>query len=135
MLGMTIQERLSYYAIPVTESGCWLWTGYCLRGYARVHYNRKSWPAHRVVYLLKHGKLTPGMTIDHLCRVKCCVNPDHLEEVTNKENVLRGVGVTAINAKRTHCKRGHEFTPDNTKRTKLGRVCKTCMSIRQRGGA
>ncbi len=68
------------------------------------------------------------MTLDHLCRNKACVNPEHLEPVTQKENVLRGVGPTAINAKKTHCIRGHEFNEQNTifhPRTNY-RTCRVC---------
>ena len=71
------------------------------------------------------------MVLDHLCKNKSCVNPQHLEVVTNTENVMRADGVCALNAKKTHCKHGHEFTELNTYRTKVGRVCKQCLRDRK----
>lgn len=83
--------------------------------------------AHRVAYEQAHGPIPAGLEIDHLCRNPLCVNPDHLEAVTHRENVLRGVGPTALNARKTHCKRGHEFSPENTYRDPAGgRRCRQC---------
>lgn len=71
-----------------------------------------------------------GMQIDHLCRNHDCVNPEHLEVVTQAENMRRGIGATAINARKTHCKHGHEFTPENIYRRPNGRECMTCLKER-----
>lgn len=106
---------------------CWLWQGSLDRdGYAN---NR----AHRIAYELTFGPIPPGLVIDHLCRARSCANPHHLEAVTNRENVLRGVGITAREAAQTHCKHGHEFTDENTWLDKHGwRYCRPCMRQRHR---
>ncbi len=83
--------------------------------------------AHRWIYQYMVGEIPEGWTIDHLCRNTSCVNPDHLEAVTHKENVLRGFGPTALNARKTHCKNGHLLDGDNLKVEDYGsRRCKLC---------
>lgn len=72
------------------------------------------------------------MTLDHLCRNRLCVNPEHLEVVSRGENVLRGVGVTAENKRKTHCAHGHEFTTENTYRYGNKRHCRTCRTENMR---
>lgn len=109
--------------------GCWLWTGPASReGYGSVTIQGKHWRVHRLSYQLAGGVLIDGMEIDHLCFVPRCVNPAHLEQVTGRENNLRSSSPSAVNARRTHCKKGHEFTPENTRwrRDRYGRECKTC---------
>jgi hypothetical protein len=95
---------------------CWEWTAARnWRGYGEFHLQgRTRIKAHRVAYELVIGPIPEGMQLDHICRDRGCVNPLHLEPVTNRENVLRGVGVTARNAVKTHCKRGHPFDDANT---------------------
>lgn len=117
---------------PVPECGCWLWEGECNRGYGIVYIKERKYRAHRVSYRLHKGPIPPGLTLDHLCRVRCCVNPDHLEAVDCKENVLRGAGVTAQNSRKTHCSRGHELTPETTRlgSRKRGRDCRLCLRLR-----
>ncbi len=119
----------------ITESGCWIWMGACRdsgKGYGRVWANGQSLYAHRAVYELLRGPIPEGLTLDHLCKVRCCVNPSHLEIVTRIENAMRGLGPLANNARKTHCKNGHLFTEENTdiRRTKssvgIGRRCRTC---------
>ncbi len=117
---------------------CWLWTGTIDRdGYGRVTVNQRQWRAHRYVWTQLVGDIPEGMTLDHLCRERSCVNPDHLEVVTPGENVRRGVGgkVTgAKNAAKTHCYKGHEYTPENTYRQPgtNKRQCKECRRERDR---
>lgn len=106
----------------VNRSGaCWLWLGSATSqgryGGFKVRGDDGKWRtklAHRVAYELEVGPISAGLVIDHLCRNQHCVNPSHLEPVTIRENTLRGVGPTAINAHRTHCTNGHEFTEKNT---------------------
>ena len=118
-----LQEKFCEKYIPVTESGCWLWEGHIdEKGYGRYGNLR----AHRIAYILYRGGIPNDMTVDHLCRVRCCVNPLHMEIVDNKENVLRGIGITATNAKKTHCKWGHPLSGDNLGIKKLGRFCIYC---------
>ena len=104
---------------------CWLWTGVVnLDGYSRLYTgNNKYVMGHRFSYEKINGKIPKHLEIDHLCRVRNCVNPEHLEAVTHKENVNRGG-----NTKKTHCIHGHEFSDKNTRINKKtnARICLTC---------
>ena len=119
--------------IRVMPSGCWEWKLSRMKsGYGACHTmapsgKRLFTSAHRHVYQRLVGPVAPEMTIDHLCRNRPCVNPEHMEVVTRAENLRRGFGASAINARKTHCIRGHEFTPENTKpREGDKRHCRTC---------
>jgi hypothetical protein len=105
-----LAERLEAQISPEPMSGCWLWTGTLNDGYGVVRVNRKSKKAHRVVFERARGPISAGLTLDHLCRVRSCVNPDHLEPVTNRVNCLRGESFAAKAARRTHCRHGHPLT-------------------------
>lgn len=112
---------------PEPMSGCWLWEGTVSRtGYAMTSGRKGSNLVHRVMYEQRYGPIPVGLTLDHLCRVRSCVNPDHLEAVTMRENCLRGVGITARQARQTHCKQGHELTPSNIYPNRKGRFCIRC---------
>lgn len=119
----------------VTPEGCWQWTAYKnADGYGMfsAHHGRPE-RAHRVAYRLFVGPIPPGLELDHLCRNRACVNPAHLEPVEKRENIMRGVGRGAKNATKTHCRNGHEYTPENTYTTSRGwRACRTCTLERQR---
>ncbi|KAB2977369.1 HNH endonuclease [Streptomyces sp. SS1-1] len=86
--------------------------------------------AHRVAYQEIVGPIPEGLQLDHLCRVRHCVNPAHLEPVTSRENTLRGENLVAINAAKTHCKRGHLFDAANTYRWRNSRICRECRRLR-----
>jgi hypothetical protein len=112
-----------------TTTGCWLWNGVCnADGYGVVQAGAsKRKMAHRVVYEMYRGQIPEGLHCDHLCRVHGCVNPWHIEPVTPRENVLRGIGPSARAAKATHCRRGHYYSPDNTRINSDGsRKCIAC---------
>lgn len=113
---------------------CWPWTAVKGRtGYGQFKFEGKNWGAHRLAYILVNGAVPEGLVLDHLCRVRHCCNPTHLEPVTNAENVLRGEGLSACNARATHCLNDHEFTPENTRVVQGGqRQCATCARARQR---
>ena len=120
---------------------CWPWRG-CIssKGYGRFALpGGRLVRVHRLAWQLTNGDIPTGKVTDHLCRNRSCVNPQHIEIVTNKENVLRGVGIAAENAKKTHCKNGHSFTPENTitrvRSDRSGRVerdCRICKLERTR---
>lgn len=109
---------------------CWLFTGaISTNGYGRIGLKNRVLQAHRVAYEIFFGEIPDGMHIDHLCRVRHCVNPEHLEAVTQKENNNRAAVVRSTRT--THCKRGHEFTPENTFiHSSGGRQCRTCRNLR-----
>jgi HNH endonuclease len=131
----TVAERLEQYSHPEPMSGCWLWFGYTsTAGYGLIHVAGRMRQAHRISYELAKGPIAQGLEMDHLCRTRSCINPDHLEAVTRSVNTLRGIGPALIRARsaaRTACNRGHLYTADNTriytdKRGNLHRVCITC---------
>ena len=113
--------------------GCWLWKGAKREGYGLFSISHDTQvPAHNFAYQQLTGPIPDGLLLDHLCRNHACVNPAHLQPVTNKENVLRGIAPTAVNAKKTHCQKGHEYSPENTYYDGKGRQCRTCRRLRQR---
>lgn len=105
---------------------CWQWGG-TLRpdGYGVMLVDKRRPMAHRVAYEHHLGPIPDGLTIDHLCRNKSCVNPFHMEPVTAVENVRRSDAYSAVNARKTHCNHGHEFTPENTYQWHGHRQCRT----------
>lgn len=122
-----------------SKDGCWNWMGSTdMRGYGYFNFDNKTARAHRFSYELFTGKKIPQRkVIDHLCRNPSCVNPAHLEVVSHYENIMRGTGVGVKSANKTHCVRGHEFSPENTvyqegRNGRIWRVCKICKSIRQK---
>ncbi len=105
------------------STGCWIWiAGIKSEGYGGFEKER----AHVVAYKLFKGQIHPGLVIDHLCRNHSCVNPQHLEAVTQQVNVLRGEGIAAKRARQTHCVNGHEFSSDNLYIYRGYRFCRIC---------
>lgn len=117
------------------DGGCWNWRG-SLRGdgYGTLRFENKQMYAHRVAYELLIGPIPADLHLDHLCRNRRCANPAHLEPVTSKENLLRGMARNAVSVRTNRCYRGHEFTPSNTRIQSNGtRLCRTCSANRLYG--
>lgn len=113
------------------ETNCWIWIGgHNGRGYGRLNFPRSSSPrgayAHRVFYETLVGAIPAGMQLDHLCRTRSCVNPDHLEPVTGAENMRRAALL------RTRCPAGHPYDERNTYRSTSGRKCRSCHATAER---
>lgn len=111
-------------------STCWIWHGARMKTYGHALFKpdgQNNVGAYRYSYELHRGPIAEDLVVDHLCRVPWCVNPDHLELVSSGTNVLRGIGPGAINKRKTHCIRGHEFAGDNLRITPQGgRICREC---------
>lgn len=134
----TVLPRHLRRRIQITETGCWIATGSASHGpYQSVSINNCSVLVHRFVYEVLVGPIPAGLTIDHLCRVKWCCNPAHLEPVTIRVNVLRSDGTSAVNARRTRCKHGHPLSGDNlyVRPDGKGRQCIACQRRRERAHA
>ncbi|MEU9310909.1 HNH endonuclease signature motif containing protein [Streptomyces sp. NPDC048256] len=113
---------------------CWNWTGSTTdEGYGYFNIGDEKFRAHRWVFSLIVGPIPEGLVLDHLCRNRTCVRPSHLEPVTNRENILRGVGPSAVNAAKVRCLNGHEYTLSNTYvRAPGSRTCRACARDRAR---
>jgi hypothetical protein len=107
---------------------CWPWLGVTnFDGYGYFRRDGRTVMAHRYAYELEAGPIPEGLEPDHLCRNRACCNPAHMEPVTHRENVLRGEGTAAVNARKTHCPREHELSGDNLYVNPSGhRRCRTC---------
>ncbi len=132
--GMTTTETAyteRFWARVAVTPGCWLWqAGKSADGYGRFSYQGKSVTSHGFAYQQLVGLIPDGLELDHLCRVRECVNPSHMEPVTHKENLMRGISPSAIHAEQTHCAQGHPYSEDNTYLRPTGtRRCKTCERV------
>ena len=115
--------------VMVTDS-CWFWTGCVgIDGYAKVRYKGKCRVAHRVSYEIFMGPIGMGLTLDHLCRVRNCVKPEHLEPVSMRVNTLRGTSFSSVNAAKIFCIRGHNLPEYSIQINGIKRRCKTCSRI------
>lgn len=120
------------FHIQRVKEGCWIWDGYATKGYGMMSAMGTMWHVHRVSWTYYVGPIPKRLTIDHTCLNKLCFNPDCLEVVTLKTNILRGNGPAARNARKTHCKRGHLLSGDNLYVFPDGRrQCKACRRMLQ----
>jgi hypothetical protein len=114
--------------VSVRENGCWIWMGrFHFTGYGQLSIKRRTTLAHRASYVAFVGPIPDGYHVDHLCGIKACVCPDHLEAVLPRENIRRGSSPSGVNARKTHCVNGHEFSDENTRLSPTGaRICRAC---------
>lgn len=113
---------------------CWVWTGaHVPQGYGSIQHDGRQHPAHRISWLLSYGVM-PTKHINHLCRNRSCVRPSHLEDVSNRENLLDSpITKATVNAAKTHCPQGHPYSPENTRVVGRGlRQCIICVRERSR---
>lgn len=139
-----VRVRIERMSVVDPETGCWVWRGRPTNvGYGqmtvRTQDGMRTISAHRVSYETFVGPIPDGLVIDHLCRVRLCVNPVHLEPVTMRENTMRSpIAIGATNAAKTHCPQGHAYDEENTvwqihrNGTTRGRLCRQCQRDRSR---
>lgn len=138
--GPAVQSESARFWSKVDKTGdCWLWTAATFpSGYGQFAVG-PPWRrvmAHRWAYEDRFGVIPDGLQIDHLCRNRPCCNPDHLEAVTQHENIMRGESPSAVHARMTECKQGHPLTPDNVYITSVGnRRCRICTLATNRRSA
>ncbi len=120
--------------VVVNDDGCWEWQlSLDKDGYGKIHHAKVATRAHRAAYIAFVGPIPDGLETDHLCRVRHCCNPAHMEVVTHRENTLRGTSPSALCARKTHCPKGHAYDPQNTRLDDRNRRnCRACQRIAAR---
>jgi hypothetical protein len=134
-LNLTAQQRIAR-SIVVDDNGCWIWQRAINRdGYGRIRVDKRAWLVHRLAYTLSVGAIPNGLDLDHLCRVRACCNPSHVQPVDRKTNVLRGEHPNVVLHHVGQCKHGHVIDTDNAYVRPDGRLkCAECTraAVRQR---
>lgn len=130
--GSTFRARNQYPLCSLEcPAGCWNWTAATTHdGYGLMGRNRKMDLAHRISYEMVVGSIPKGLQLDHLCRNRACVNPDHLEVVTNRENQMRGMAPSMITNRTGVCQRGHSM--EDAVPSRGGKTCVQCKRDRER---
>lgn len=130
-------DRFMEKVTPITESGCWIWLGCTIKaGYGRFNWDNRDSYAHIFSFEFHGGEIPEGCELDHKCRVRCCVNPDHLEAVIPRINKLRGISPPALNAQKTECPQGHPYDSTNTYVKPSGyRECRICVRAANRAAS
>jgi hypothetical protein len=128
-------EALFWSKVERKADSCWIWrSGRSDTGYGTFSVKRRSYNAHRIAWMLAYGEIPHGKWVDHLCRVRSCVNPLHLELVTPRENIMRGHSPNVVNSRNNICHLGHELTPENSYIRPGGssRQCRICQRLREK---
>lgn len=129
--GVTPWDRVFSLVSVDAETGCWVWHGYRMpAGHGRVRVDGKKVLVHVWVWGQFVGPVPEGLELDHLCRNPPCCNPEHLEPVTHRVNVLRGEAPAAAHARKTHCPRNHPYDEQNTRIYRGSRYCIACQRER-----
>lgn len=129
---MTSADRF-WGKVNFDGDGCWRWTGAVQTGgYGHLYIDHVHFYSHRLSYEWLVGPIPEALVLDHLCRVRNCVNPCHLEPVTQRDNVLRSSSPASLQAQQTHCIRGHAFDEKNTywEKRRYARKCLACQKLR-----
>lgn len=132
---ITESEEIRFWRRVEKTDGCWIWTGAKDRdGYGQFWNGAQMEKAHRSSWRFAGLTLSSTLTLDHLCRNHSCVRPDHLEQVTNRENQLRGQGWAALNYAKTHCVHGHPLSGENLRlvREPYGGYTRRCRACAKR---
>lgn len=125
--------RRIYPLVKIRTNECWEWSARRNpNGYCYLLAGGKTTVVHKYVYKKMIGEYGVGLVLDHLCRNRFCCNPKHLQPVTSRENILRGNGKAAENARKTHCPLGHSYSSDNLVKNVTGRECRTCRLLKRR---
>ena len=125
-----LERRIAERIVVEDHDGwdCWIWQGRKTHnGYARFSFASRDQGVYNLMYEILIGPIPEGLELDHLCKRPACVNPFHCEPVTHRENLMRGNGPTAVNARKTHCIHGHRLTAENLLPDSRGkRECRAC---------
>jgi hypothetical protein len=126
-----LEERFWEKVNKNGPNGCWVWTASLTStGYGQIEVDYQKVKAHRVAYKLLVGDIPTDKELDHLCQNPVCVNPEHLQPVSHRDNVIRGKGWAKDNLAKTNCPQGHPYDLINTKFYKNDRQCRTCKRAR-----
>ena len=127
-LNLTASERIDR-ATVTDENGCWIWQRYLNPdGYGKIRFEKVEWLTHRLSYTVHVGPIPEGLVIDHLCSVRSCCNPAHLEATDNGTNLQRGSHPNHVAARNQTCTKGHPITEDSPTRSDGRRRCRVCIN-------
>lgn len=130
--GADLLAFIESHCMPIPECGCWIWMRRLNDGgYGCLNRGGEDTLVHRITFKIRRGPIPEGKDLDHLCRVRSCCNPNHLEPVTRRVNLLRGMAPAAHNARKTHCSKGHPLAGENLDPSSLKLGRRRCLACRQ----